>query len=267
MTAKITFPDENDLIQRYLSGESAIDIANSLGCSAVPVYRVLRERGAIRSMKSASQARWSRQDERVKTSAANVRVWQNRTDAERAAQLASAHAAARGRKADMEERCRRALSREGRLDSRSSLEPLFFSAMRDRGVIFDGMQTAIGPYNADFTIGRIAVEVRGRGFDDDFRSRFENRMRYFLDAGWSVLWFIFTDRHWVMTPDVADYIASHIQEACSNPPSPCEYRMIWGAGEFISTRCSDDNDLSLVMPLTSARDPANGRYQSIANKT
>jgi very-short-patch-repair endonuclease len=150
------------------------------------------------------------------------------------------------------------------MDPTSSLEPVFNCMMRERGIVFDGYQTAIGPYNVDFTLGRVAVETSCRSRHTLYLPSFEERTRYLFDRGWSLLVFWIDARKWILTPEVADYAAALIQETRSNPPPVCEYRVVWGAGEFVARKSAEDDDLSLVRPFRSCRNPATGRYESVA---
>ena len=159
MPRKPPLPDEDHLVQRYLAGESTGHIAKGLGVSQYRVWRLMSDRGVIRSHKESCHVRWARPSERRKTSRANLRVWARRSPGERRDQVRAANQAARGSKASFETLCKRAKSREGRMDASSSLEPYFYDLMSERGVRFDQVQTAIGPYNVDFTVGPVAVEV------------------------------------------------------------------------------------------------------------
>jgi hypothetical protein len=135
--------------------------------------------------------------------------------------------------------------------------------MSERGITFERRQRAIGPYNVDFSVGTIAVEVRGRALDPVFRKRFPERTKHLFEAGWSVLWFYFDTGKWLLTPEVADYAARLIQQFSREPPSVCEYRMIWGAGEYVARGRANDNNLTLIVPFRQGRNTTNGRYRNV----
>lgn len=95
-------------------------------------------------------------------------------------------------------------------------------------------QKAIGSYNCDLAAFPVVVEVFGDlALDGSASARAEESTTSF-NQGWSVLMVADTDS-FPITNEVADYIASYIEKARTDPAFACEYRVIWG--------CSGVHDL------------------------
>jgi len=244
MAARNESIDADDLVRRYLAGESEKAIADSLGIGRNVVRRRLEERCvAIRGRGEAMSMRMARA-----------------TPEERCALASAAHAAVRGRTASDAELVARAIQKSHSGAHISRIETLLGTMLAERGIAI-GTQTAIGRYNADITSGAVAVEVFGGNwhFYGAHARRAPERFRYILDAGWHVLIVLVTDR----TPLVAagaDYVTAFIKAADSDPSGIRQYRMIGGGGEILATCGADSDELPLEYPFRAARDSA-GRYQ------
>ena len=79
-----------------------------------------------------------------------------------------------------------------------------------------------------------------------------------MDRGWSFLVVRYERGERELTDIGANYIASYIQQARSNPTARREYRVIWCTGEFISAGSLDDDDLTIVETL-------HGRLNTVSN--
>jgi hypothetical protein len=67
-----------------------------------------------------------------------------------------------------------------------------------------------------------------------------------------------------LTPAVADYVATYIKETSRNPPTICQYRVVWGAGEFTTGGSVNDNKITCIPPFTRRRNCTTGRYETIS---
>ena len=125
-------------------------------------------------------------------------------------------------------------------------------------------QTAVGTYNCDFSFDSVAVEIWGGTWHFQKRKLARNKARFrkFFDAGFSVIVFPFFNQH-ILSDAVADYAVALFEELRRNPPSVCEYRMVWGAGEHVARCRFDADDFPTEWPFTNRRDPATGRYYSV----
>jgi very-short-patch-repair endonuclease len=144
----------------------------------------------------------------------------------------------------------------------SPLEVGFRDLLRERGLVLQP-QVAIGRYNTDFAIDTVAVEVRGGGHDLRAWTRLHKRLKHFCDAGYTCLVFAFNSRSWLLSSETADYAHTVINEARRNPPNVSEYRVIWGAGDFVFTRSVDSDNLSCVPTPGRSKNPTGGRYKSV----
>ncbi len=248
MPAKRTDIDPRYVVRKYTGGVGVQGIAEALGCSPSPVERILRERGV--KLRNRSEQQFARMKRASKAEIKNL--------------TAAAHAASRGSVHSQEYREKIAKTREERCLHTSPLEDMIFSDMQARGLSLK-RQTAIGRYNADFTIDSIAVEIFSGGwhFVPSRRSFEERRINDFLDGGWGVIVLCLDSRRRPYSPAVADYLYSSIEGARSDPSAAGKYRVIWGAGEYESTGSLENNEVSLVPPFHTRRNSATGRYEAV----
>lgn len=232
----------------YLSGIGVAGVANRLGLIRTQVELVLRENGV--PLRNASEQQYARMN--------------RASPAERKALAKAANEASRGRKASFEELCRRAKSLENTSQRISWIERKFFLLARNRGLVLQ-QQTAVGPYNCDFTFGSVAVEIWGGHwhFTGDHAARTEERFRYILNAGFSIVTQVINETR-PLTSAVADNLITRINALSLNPPSPRRYEVIWGDGEFSTGGSLDDDKITFKPSFTYARDVATGRYKTVA---
>ena len=240
--------DADDLIRKYLAGQPENALALEFGVSRNVIRRHLLENDITPRGLSESQF---------------LRAAQ-RTAAERKANAAAAHIAATGREKSFAERCLTAQTRQANGVHISHHERTLAAMLTARGLDFI-QQQAIGPYNCDLAAHPVAVEVFGGHWHwngDHLRST-PKRFDYILNAGWHILVIPVTVSS-PLTPAVADYVTSVIEETRRNPPPRCEYRVVWRAGEFVTAGSLDDDDISIEPPFASGRDPATGQYTTIS---
>lgn len=236
-----------DVISAYLSGDSENILAIRYGVSRRAVARVLELGGVTRRNQSQSETiKWSRMG----------------TDRRRE-QTAAAREACRGREASFDELCARAKSREGNIALASAKEVELADMLHSRGLDIS-TQLAVGPYNCDLATHPVVVEVWGGHwhFTGRHAARTPERFHYLMNTGWNILVVVITER-FPLTPTVADYVTAYIEELRRNPPAVCEYWVIWGAGEFSTGGCADDDEITFVPPFTSRRNPTTGQYETI----
>jgi hypothetical protein len=237
----------NDLVERYLAGESEKGLADSLGVSRTVIRRRLIETGTpIRGRSEAETVKWSRMSE-----------------TQRADQTTAAHVAARGRKAPIEERRRVASSVAANWGIHiTDEERRLFNWLQARGVEVVPQQR-VHIYNCDLGAFPVAVEIFGGNFHwtGTHKTRLPKRFRSFFDRGWHVLVVHITD-HFRLSEAAADHIVAYVNQARRNPTMPREYRMIRGESEPMLI-CTENDEIPDVYPFYGRRNPATGRYESV----
>lgn len=221
--------DADDLVRRYLSGESENALSRRYGVSRTVITRILRETETPR---------------RGQTEANRI-LQASRTPEQRRAYTTAAHIARRGNKDPIERREQRAATRERRQLGVSPAEMLLCKWLQERGITMTP-QKAIGPYNVDLGTDTIAVEIFGGGWHayGRHRTRAPERYRYLLDRGINIviIWVGDGRRMPQLLPATADYIATFYQLASNNPAVRGEYRVIWGDGKMMpASRVNLDN--------------------------
>ena len=143
MTAYANIPNLDDLLNRYVAGESENKLAREAGVSR-PAFRLrLHKRGITpRSQSDAELAKWA-----------------SMTAEQRAAQVAAAHEATKGRSVSWDELCRHAIGREQKRAYVVPTETELAAQLRKAGLDVT-QQKAVGPYNID-----VAVNSRHRRGD------------------------------------------------------------------------------------------------------
>lgn len=237
MTAPNTSIDVDDLVRRYIAGESEKALAELFGVSRTPIRRMLLNAGV---------------EIRGRSAAMYQRMAATSPD-ERARLAAAAHDAVRGKpKTPDFLRARAAgVERQGASHGNASAAEVGFGEMlRDAGrpVIH---QKAIGPYNVDLAAGSVAVEILGGGWHRS--KRHGERLRYILDGGWDVI-YIWVGRRFPLGSGAAQYVISHCEIRDGDPTAPRCYRVIRGGGEFLAGGRADDDDIPDVIPNSNRPD-------------
>jgi very-short-patch-repair endonuclease len=226
--------DVNDLVKRYVAGESEKSLAESVGVSRNVIRRRLEASGtAIRDRSAAMHTRMSRLDPE-----------------ERAQLAAAAHDAVRGKRKSAEFLIARALGVEKQGAEHGNVSPaelMLADLLRDHGVLVTH-QKAIGPYNADLATLTVAVEVLGGQWH--FVKKHGKRLRYLLDAGWDVI-FVWVDGvHYPLGRGAAQYISAHREFRRQNPAAARCYRVIRGDGKLVAQGSADRDDIPDIIPLS-----------------
>lgn len=243
MAKRLNLP-EDEIVSMYVSGISENVIAKHFNTSRITIGKRLIAAGIRRRTQSESEAL----------------KWSQMSPAQRANQVAAAHKASTGRVASFAERCRIAETREKRQTHVAPVEYILWGRLRQHG-LNPIQQKAIGPYNCDLAVHPVAVEVWGGNWHwhGKHRRMFEKRCRYILNAGWSIYILPVSRRDPFSEARVRDLVA-YIKAARRDPPSPCEYRMVWSRGEWETVGWDDGDKLVIDPPFCGSRDRATGRY-------
>ena len=222
MTLRIEVPNLDNLLNRYVAGESENKLAREAGVG----------RGVFRR-----RLLWAGIKPRGR-SEAELMKWSRMSPERRAAQVATAHEAVRGSKQTWEHRCKGAITRERNISGATIVEDILDNSLRLRGLSVT-QQKAVGIYNIDVAIHepRIAVEVYGGNWHSTgtHRRRHFKRCKYLLDCGWNVLVIRVDARNHPLGLGAYNYIIAFADELRSNPPVRCQYRVIFGDGSPVSS--------------------------------
>lgn len=213
MTLYIDIPNLDDLVQRYLDGESALKLSKEAGVCDRAFRNRLTARGiAIRSKNSYPP------------------------------HVAEAHAARRGKRDGAEVMHKRALSRERLGCGTSHREDEFAALLSARGVPFT-RQKAIGRYNVDFALTEVplAVEVSAGGGNSRRQARAKERTEYLLNVGWYVLQMEISGKADRISDEAIDRVVAAACILRANPSAPREHRMIRADGKDVARRRRNPN--------------------------
>lgn len=217
------------IVAAYLDGESELSLAQRYQISRDAIRRTLLESGTPIRDRSHAQA-----NRLAKLS-----------DEERLRLAQAAHDAARGRKVPAEELFRRAQQREQNLSHASKREFDIGKHLRGNSLAVVP-QKAVGPYNIDFAVGSIAVEVLGGNWHA-YKPEHAQRTPHILNAGWHML-FIWDLKKAPLCIEAADYVIAWAQQASGNPSTVRQYRVIRGDGKLMASGSADDQHFPLVPP-------------------
>lgn len=232
MTAKWQPPDRDDLLSRYLGGESEKALAEAHGVSRTAIRRVIVEEGV---------------EPRGRPQSMVVRMARTSSE-ERQRLTAAAHAAVRGSHLTADQLSRRARGVERTQANTSPAERILQAMLEERGLIVSS-QKAIGPYNADLAAGSVAVEVLGGTWHRT--KRHGKRLGYFLDHGWDVIYVWVDGIHYPLSPSAAEDIAAQVERRDRDPAAPRRYRVIRGSGELIAIGEGDLDQIPDKVPFSS----------------
>lgn len=219
---RVSIPTD-EIVARYIAGETEQALAAAYGVT----------RGAIR-------VRLKKSGVYIRTISDTMRVrWDNATPETAARMLNAAHDAARNRVVPDTERILRAQTRESRVAHASPVEHTLAAALRDAGY-FVTQQKAVWKYNVDIALQppSIAVEVFGGGWHAKGRhlTRFHQRGKYILDAGWHMVIIWVDGLRYPLGVDGVNRVIAFAQEFSRDPAAPRQYRVILGDGQDAPVR-------------------------------
>lgn len=292
MTAKVVIDNLDNLIGRYLAGETVGKLASEFGVSPQTVTRNLEASGVYQNRRSHQAviidefAPWvarylvgESENSLAKElgvgrfafrsnlmrhgvvprgqSEAETVKWQRMNTEARMRQVAPAHRASRGRVVSLEEAIRYALRREQTASKATAEERQLADWIANAGYHVT-IQKAVGRYNLDIAIHTpsIAVEVFGGHWhmSGDHARRFFERTEYILNSGWN-MFIIWTDnRRYPLDITAAEYVIRFCQELSGNPSAPRQYRVILGNGQDAPALGAYFNDPPIVEAFRSIAD-------------
>lgn len=272
MPRSIPAENLNEAIRLYLVGSSPSEVRTATGVASTSLYREMRKRGidarrpdpipptlgedyrngisekALAERHGVSRSvvtRWLRDAgvERRDRSAAMYQRMADATPEERKRLAAAAHEGRRRNGCSLEEKVKRARTRQERAYSASPAEQLLAEWLGQRGVTGIVPQEAVGPWNVDLGIAPLAVEVFGGGWHAYGRhaARSEERYRYLLEHGRMVVVVWVSQQRYPLTRAAADYIAD-------TETTPGEFRVIRGDGSEFARGDTSNLGLLVVHP-------------------
>jgi very-short-patch-repair endonuclease len=222
MPAKIEVPNTDNLIARYVAGESCKKLAEEWGIDRSVLYRLFREKGVpTRGRFAAELVKWSRM-----------------SPEQRANQVRAAHYATRGIPKTNDFLVKRAKGVERALTNVAPIENVMSEWLRDAGLPVT-QQKAIGIYNVDIAIDfpSIAVEIFGGGWHSSshHKARHFERCKYILNLGWDMIIIWVDARRYPLGRGAYDYLIKFVNFRRLGPTSLSEYRVILGDGHSAPT--------------------------------
>lgn len=276
MTPIRTPLDVDDIVKRYLAGESVNRLAEAFSVDRATIRHRLRERGielrgkrpnrhgtpadiviarydAGESVFSISNAlgidrgsvrrRLLAGGVALRTgSEANVLRMQRMTAEERQALASSANEAVRNREHTMEHRIRKAQGKQlHRSQTVGTGENEFAQMIQDRTLRPIGRQVPVSKYNVDIALGRVAVEVHYGPHHPLSVPFIPRRIKDLIDLGWAVVYVWLTKGNF-LTEAAADQ-AIVLCDLANGYPSPTrQYWVIRGSGEIVSAGSLDGDE-------------------------
>lgn len=225
--------DLDDLHRRHASGQSVLQMSREVGLSRPSLIRRLQDLGLeIRGRSEANHlrlARLSPVDRRALTRAANESVRKPPGTSR------DWHARNYGT----------AQTRERTLSVIQPDERLFLDLAKSARVRIS-RQVAIGPYNLDFRIGPVAVEIHSAAHHPLRLPRLAERTVNLLSAGWHVgyLW------GWGLAG--AHDLLAWAQETSRDIPLGGQYRVVRGNGEIVTFSREELDQRSRMKPPSRA---------------
>ena len=226
--------DESELVRLYESGMTKSALAVHFGCAESALGKRLAKLG-YPIAKNRSEAM-------------KIRL-ERSTPEERAHLVAAAHDAIRGKTRTEENLINNAIGREKAGSFGSIEEKDLFDLLKVRGFIATP-QKALWKYCLDLVIGNVAVEVTGRGRKYYSVPALRERIKYILNAGFSII-YVWANTRYPVETGAADYIISKIQQSSSDPTMIGKYWVIRRDGKLLASGSSDDDDFTGIFSLVS----------------
>lgn len=187
---------------------------------------------------------------------ANRLMMRHRTKEENMRNTEAAHAAAKVRVMSLNEKRRRARTRELKQAHASTAEQLMAEWLRQRGYS-TCLQKAVDVYNIDIAIDdRIAIEIYGGGWhaSGDHAARAPKRFDLLLSEGWLVFIVWVDGRHYPLMPGAADAIWTEIQTTSFPHVGRGRYVVLRGDGSEFVRGSNDVSMLNVKPPKVSSSD-------------
>lgn len=245
MPQKLSDDEANDLVRRYVAGESTKQLGPAFGVSSRVVSDYLRRAGVAARPKHCGIVRYmaemSPEDRSAMCSANSRRVWANATEEQRRHAVQAAHDTWRGSHHSEEACCKIATRKAARAQSDSGFEAQFADWLKERGVAFT-QQLAIGRYNVDFAVGNVAVEIMTNWTR---RKEWRVKLAYLFDHGWN-FYAVWHESGNGFLPAFADDLITWAKILESTPASGSQHRVVWCARKVLSTGSGDADYVAAV---------------------
>jgi len=226
----------DNLIERYVAGEPEYKLAREAGIS----------RGTFRKRLLAANI-IPRGLEAVRS---GYQTWLNSmSPEERRKHMLPAHTAKRGRPMGRQQKLRGAETKQRRQTGVVPIETELAQRLGNLGFSIT-QQKAVDIYNVDIAVHepRIAVEIFGGNWHASGHHllRHFERVETLLNCKWNVLIVWVDGRFHPLTVGCDEYIIARSEEMSCLPSSLCEYWVIWGNGEPVSSARSYLNTPAII---------------------
>lgn len=237
MARKIEIPNLDNLLERYVAGESELKLSCEVGINRWTFRQ--------RLIKAGIPPRGQSETERLK--------WARMSPDQRERQVRAAHEATRGIRIPVESKVKKALTIERIRSHATPVEDFLARALSKRFTVTQ--QKAIWIYNVDVAVheSSVAVEIFGGHWHSSGHhlGRFEERTKYILNHGWNMIIVWVDGRRYPLGRGGMSEIIK-FAEACSSDPSPIgKYRVILGNGNDAPILDSNFNSPSVIERLCS----------------
>ena len=233
MARKLEIPNLDDLVKRYRSGTSFLQLSHESGICRNVLGRRFRELDIpLRSQSEQEKLKW----QTIKLDRAAVvrqmsRAWEGR----------------RGSHDPLERRIRRAKTNYERLLHVGRHERALYEALRDRGMPVS-QQTQVGTYNLDLSIDPpgIAVEVQLSWLRGGKSVR-PQRLEYILDQGWTLVIIVTWRKRPLNISALADDLCALADRRSADPSLWGQYRVIDGEAQNVPASCLELHGRTVIL--------------------
>lgn len=248
----LTPEQADELVRRYLAGESTKQLGPAFGISSRTVSDYLRRAGVKARPKHHGVVDYMAKlthEERSALARKGLKTrYASMTEEERKELVRAAHDAWRGSHHSDATKRKIAEHRARTIESESAYEAQIAEWLKERGVDFV-QQKAVGPYNLDFAIGPVAVEFTTNWAR---KKKWRDRFAYLFDRGWH-LYVIWHDTREALLPQVADDLVAWVKVLESDPPPVSQHRVIWRSRKILSCGCGDADYVASIFKSATPR--------------
>lgn len=296
MSGVVKLSDPDNLIRRYVAGESVHKLAREQGVSQGTISRLMKKAGVFQDrsefripLDSAAIAERYLAGESEKAIAVSLGVsrlairrrllsfgiqprgrseaellkWSQMAPDARAQQVAAAHDAARGRTVSYDQQLSMARGKERTQSQVVTTERQLAEMLAARGYPTT-LQKAVDIYNIDVAIDipPIAVEIYGGMWHNtgNHKRRFFERTKHLLDSDWSVVIIWVDGRRYPLGIGSAEYVVALAQELGRNPTAGSQYRVILGNGQDAPITNYYLNHPAVIERLRGSRQPSGDNH-------
>ncbi len=242
---------KEEIVRRYLAGESSTEIAVSYGVSRSNVHCIVKKAGIqIRTISESSYARHARlgDDARKRMSDGGRQGHQNLSEEQKEKKKFRIANLNKGIILPPDRVAKRAKSNQAGKASQSHYEQELYELLKNHGVNCR-QQQAVGPYNCDLSIGHVDIEIFGgwpwRLYIPKQLESAAKRLRFFLDLNWDTF-IVLVGKKYPITETTAARVVAFVKECeALGREEPRIYRMIRGADEVLISGTALDEPLKV----------------------